>query len=79
MTSSATRSSSRSGRDTSRPRIARSTVTNPETPSRPKSRGQRSRESCVVPEYCVPPPCVPEGRPPGGNAPVMPDTLKQIC
>jgi hypothetical protein len=50
MTSAATRSSSRSGRDTSRPRIARSRVTSPDTPSRPKSRGQTSRESCVVPE-----------------------------
>jgi hypothetical protein len=50
MTSAATRSSSRSGRDTSRPRMARSRVTSPETPSRPKSRGQRSRESCIVPE-----------------------------
>jgi hypothetical protein len=50
MTSAATCSSSRSGRDTSRPRMARSRVTSPETPSRPKSRGKRSRESCVVPE-----------------------------
>jgi hypothetical protein len=50
MTSSATRSSSESGRDASRARMARSRVTSPETPSRPKSRGQRSRESYVVPE-----------------------------
>ena len=41
----ATRSSSASGRDTSRARSARSRVTRPEAPSRPKSRGQLSRAS----------------------------------
>ena len=61
------------------PRIARSRVTKPETPSRPKSRGQRSRESCVVPEYCDSSAVRSRGATPGGNAPVMPDTLRQIC
>ena len=54
----------RVGRDASRARIARSTVTSPETPSRPKSRGQSSRLSCGFPAWCVPPPGAPEGRAP---------------
>ena len=70
MTSSAIRSSSASGRDTSRARMARSKVTSPEAPSRPNARPQLARLE-RVPRVLRSSAVRSRGATPGGNAPVM--------